>query len=971
MRNSRQSRSRFLSVIALAAGLLAPGLGWAETSLPLPNPGFEAGGAEWTGIGEPFSTLIAEAAHAGTGGLRVTDKSDTQGSSIRSGKVPVSGDAHYAVRFWARSLEKHGVGVYVEFWDAAGTLLSTKVRDTIVVFTIPQEATDWTLFTIAAQAPPESATLTVWVHSFNQSHATADLDDFSVALLTEEEAGKVRTTPTVRLRSTAFATPSAERIAEIAAMLPAMPRGLGTPIHDRKPWEKLRADEAAPGILAVAGRFAETQPPALPDDLYLEYTRTGNRRNYERPYQECLSRIECLVVAECMENGGRFLPAIERDIRAMCEHRSWLLPACDGALTNFNGTHLTVALGSSLRAWMLATALHWLDDRLPDELRVRTYDEIRRRVLDPYLTALRAGTTGGNWWMLCTNNWNAVCNAGVVGTALAIVPSASERAEFVAGMELSIPLFIKGFTDDGYCNEGVGYWNYGFGRFMMMGLMLRDATGGRLDLFGDPKLEAIARFPLNILIQPAIAPAFADCSVRAKPDSDVLALIDRVFPDILPGRVRTPRPLSGSILRTAFHALADHTGAEPIAITAEHLAPHSWFDQAGVLISRSLPGAEAEFGAAVKGGHNAESHNHNDVGSFVVALAGKPLLLDPGSEVYTRRTFSSQRYESKVLSSYGHPVPVVGGTLQVKGPEARGEILGASFSPEADRLVMEIASAYRVPALVSLVRTFVHDRGTQTITVEDHVRFREPTAFEACLVTCSRVHRAAPGCLAVYDDVHGLTVAIEVEGSEWDYKEEAIDNPGRPSPTRIGVALRESVQEGRVRFTIRPRPVEGLPGIYSEPTWEEETPDQERAITVQGEQFAEQTGGVVEVCDKEGAVGQAVKFWYHAGHRLAWRFEAPSDGRYALRLRCCHAWKSAVTRTVFIDGQPVGNGPFMFPFSGGWSSTEDNWRNVWLARQQKPLVLELSAGVHTLAMDCPTETGLNVDWLQLVPLVAR
>ena len=52
-------------------------------------------------------------------------------------------------------------------------------------------------------------------------------------------------------------------------------------------------------------------------------------------------------------------------------------------------------------------------------------------------------------------------------------------------MELSNPHFIGGFTDDGYCSEGMGYWNYGFGHYIMMGLAVRAATKGKLDIFQD------------------------------------------------------------------------------------------------------------------------------------------------------------------------------------------------------------------------------------------------------------------------------------------------------------------------------------------------------------------------------------------------------------------------------------------------------------------------------------------------------
>jgi hypothetical protein len=70
-----------------------------------------------------------------------------------------------------------------------------------------------------------------------------------------------------------------------------------------------------------------------------------------------------------------------------------------------------------------------------------------------------------------------------------------------------------------------------------------------------------------------------------------------------------------------------------------------WFDELQVMAAREQAGSAAGFYVSAKGGHNDESHNHNDVGSFVVYLDGKPLLVDPGVETYNIKTFSPQRYE--------------------------------------------------------------------------------------------------------------------------------------------------------------------------------------------------------------------------------------------------------------------------------------------------------------------------------------
>jgi hypothetical protein len=51
----------------------------------------------------------------------------------------------------------------------------------------------------------------------------------------------------------------------------------------------------------------------------------------------------------------------------------------------------------------------------------------------------------------------------------------------------------------------------------------------------------------------------------------------------------------------------------------------------------------------------------------VGGLGDRPVLLEPGVETYTARTFSRRRYESQLLSSFGHPVPVVAVKLQRTG----------------------------------------------------------------------------------------------------------------------------------------------------------------------------------------------------------------------------------------------------------------------------------------------------------------
>ncbi|MDO5113556.1 MAG: heparinase II/III family protein, partial [Planctomycetia bacterium] len=168
----------------------------------------------------------------------------------------------------------------------------------------------------------------------------------------------------------------------------------------------------------------------------------------------------------------------------------------------------------------------------------------------------------------------------------------------------------------------------------------------------------------------------------------------------------------------------------------------TWFPDAQVLILRPqgelAPKAAEVRGLAVamKGGHNAELHNHNDVGSYVVVHRGTLPLLDVGSETYTRKTFSAQRYESDALNSWGHSVPVVAGKLQKTGRAAEAKILKIDSRPEKEVFHLDLRAVYDVPELQRLTRCFTYSRdGETSFEIVDEVEFSSPQTFETALVT--------------------------------------------------------------------------------------------------------------------------------------------------------------------------------------------------------------------------------------------
>lgn len=951
----------------LAAFLLSAAFALAETKLDLPQASFEAGDQNWSLGDKGMSRVVAEAARTGLLGLRVVDESQAAGSSCRSSAVAVTAGQTYRLRFWGRAVDGvGGVGVYLQFFDAKGKGLNTPDRHNEAIVVIGGDAREWQEFSLVAKAPEGATTVSAWVHSFNGSLGRADLDDFSLALLSDEEAAAIKPAAVPTPQGPRFPAVKPERIAEIAAWLSPKPQGVGRPASDRVAWDRLAALPEAEDALKSATACIDTLPPELPDELYLDFTKTGNRRNYEGPYGKCSSRVQTLLLAECLEYKGRFLKPLERDLLAMCNERSWTMPAHDSGLSNFNGTQLYIDLGSSARGWLLSSVDYWLGDQLAPEVRTRLRQEVQRRIFDPYLAAVRSGDLKGNWWMVGNNNWNAVCTAGTVGAALALVESPRDRAEFLAAMEVSNPFFLGGFTDDGYCSEGMGYWNYGFGHFTMMGLEVRAATGGKLDIFQGEKLKRIAAYAQGYQIQPGKAPWFADGG--GAPGADIWALLRQVYPAAVPVDAQLPSLLRGGHVVVGLRAF----GQEPPPATgdATGLPIRTWFADAQVLVSRSKPTADVAFGAAIKGGHNAEHHNHNDVGSYAIVLDGVDMLGDPGGEVYTRRTFSRDRYVSKVLNSYGHPVPVVGGKLQSTGRQAAAVVMGTEFSSIRDCLLLDLTAAYPVPELGSLTRRFCYDRRKQVIEILDEAVFTKPQTFSVPIVTYQKVFRRGDDTLFLYDAKHCVQVQVAVEGGAWQMTQEEIENPGRPSPTRLAFSYDLPVAAARVRFLIQPCAFpDDLPGIYREPKWGAFQPQPERAVMVEAEAPLAQSGGEVTICDKPGASGQALKFWDKEGHALEYAFDVPQAGTYAVQLRMCATANAPLTRQVLVDGKALaGVESFLLPDTGGWSSSESNWQDVYLSDKTVPALVKLTAGKHILKLVNNCDTGVNLDWLKLVPV---
>ena len=340
---------------------------------------------------------------------------------------------------------------------------------------------------------------------------------------------------------------------------------------------------------------------------------------------------------------------------------------------------------------------------------------------------------------------------------------------------------------------------------------LYQATGGKVDLMERPKVRQIAQFGRRLEILPRIYPALADCDVAAQPGVEITAFVSRRFglgwQDEEQKGLLLARGPTGNLFELGLIGFANSASARPPAAEAADRPLRDWFADAEILVCRPAPGGRHALGAAIKGGQNAGSHCHNDVGSYVVALGQSALLVDPGSEVYTARTFSAHRLDSNVLNSFGHSVPRVAGKLQESGAKAAARDIQTEFTSASDTYRMDIRSAYAVPELTKLVRSFVFSRQSAgSLQVTDEVSFTHPQSFGTAMITFSPWKELSAGKLRIGQAPDDVEVTIATDGPPFRLVPEEIHENlhGNRVPIRLGIELLQPVRAAKVSVTIRP-----------------------------------------------------------------------------------------------------------------------------------------------------------------------
>jgi hypothetical protein len=161
------------------------------------------------------------------------------------------------------------------------------------------------------------------------------------------------------------------------------------------------------------------------------------------------------------------------------------------------------------------------------------------------------------------------------------------------------------------------------------------------------------------------------------------------------------------------------------------------FPDYGVVVARGRDkqGNLLEF--AAKAGHNAEHHNHNDCGSFILNRNGEPALIEIGAPKYVGSYFSSDetRYTFLAARSLGHSVPLVNGVEQVAGAKFAATVLECALGDNEVKFVVNLTRCYPADARCrKLWRTIEFDKNRGVIQVIDAFEMESPGSVESIII---------------------------------------------------------------------------------------------------------------------------------------------------------------------------------------------------------------------------------------------
>ncbi len=468
--------------------------------------------------------------------------------------------------------------------------------------------------------------------------------------------------------------------------------------------------------------------------------------------REALRRLFFLSYAYRMSGDEKYSKRAEQEMLAVAAFSDW------------NPSHF-LDVGEMTMA--MAIGYDWLYDKLPETSRDQIKAAIQQKGIDASLVQ------GQNGWLKVTNNWNQVCNAGMVYGAMATYEDNPEQAKSIINRALnSVVLSMGEYAPDGAYPEGYSYWGYGTSFNVMLISALENLFGSSFGLTEQPgflktggyleNMTGPSGLPFNYSDaggRDELQPAMFWFAQRQKNPSLLWVERGRIGDDDLKEDLKN-RLLPAMMLWLGNQNLSNVTapkattwmgkGRNPVALMRT-----SWTDPNAIFVG-------------IKGGSPSVSHAHMDAGTFVMESDGVRWAMDFGMQNYEsleskkvdlwNMKQNSQRWEVFRYNNLAHNTLTVNGQFQ--RVEGKATITNFSDSPNQMSASVNLSELY-AGALTSANRN-IAIINKESVRVHDEVETAgEPAMVRWTMATPAIVKLVSPNVAELTKD--GKTLLVRVD----------------------------------------------------------------------------------------------------------------------------------------------------------------------------------------------------------------
>ncbi len=553
------------------------------------------------------------------------------------------------------------------------------------------------------------------------------------------------------------------------------------PLFDYKKTESYIAPENVPEIVKTADELLDKDIPLLTASLYREFEQNGNRTHYENPYFLRKKMMFAFAFAEYATHSGKYMSKLIDLVWDTLNMPTWGLPAHTSGNTAARPAGMNILqlpcdykeeasfldlFAASMGAEL--AVIHFLlkdefEKEVPFVINDRILYEINRRLFDPYLKY-----TDYYWWAgkrtKYVNNWCPWIISNILCAASLTCTDAEKREKITDTALASLSVYLDTIKPEGGCDEGPGYWfAAGLSTFMAL-LVIYDMTGGKLNFFNEPQLKNMSEYLMKMNISGDRFANFADCrSYLYKNYTPVYAF----------GKYTGNQAVcrwASSMNSVCTLDDAEHGYRSLIELCTVLQKPEKPFQPQGVTVQSDLGLAflrKGPYYAAFKGGHNAESHNHNDVGTNIVFKDQSPVLIDIGNDQYTKLTFSDKRYTLPSNRSIYHNTLSTDDTEQLPGVQYHAENFAIDTAALSASMTLEKAYAPESGILAYKKTTSVTDAG---VTILNDITLDHERLLKINLILCAAPEPVSDrsfavtsnGVRAVVTYPEGFDYAVEI-----------------------------------------------------------------------------------------------------------------------------------------------------------------------------------------------------------------